>query len=183
MKFSNFSEICYLRGKKPLFLLYIKKNFFDILYHDEMALSRQLENLANEAKSSSLSMGHFLYLQRRPPLATVDLSTDRGYWLEERRAYLTVENDGCCLQLVTVVYRGHQWFFPKSASPTSANTIVRSRSGWTSDVTRIRACETYKIDLSLSCLAAVWTVDCHRGKYYYLPRIPAADYRFRGVSH
>lgn len=96
-----------------------------------MTFRRLSSNFADETKWLSSSMGHFLYLERRPPLVTVDLSTGRGYWLVERRAYLTVENAGCCLQLISVVYRGHQWFFPKSASPTTANTIVRSRSGWT----------------------------------------------------
>jgi len=100
--------------------------------------------------------------------------------VEGGRAYLTVENDGCCLQI------GHGRV-PRSSFLSQP---VRRRQIWSwgreagerVDVTRIRACETYKIDLSLSCLAAVWTVDCHRGKYYYLPRIPAADYRFRVVS-
>lgn len=77
---------------------------------------------------------HFLCLQLRPLFVTVDLSTDPGLltWLEGRHTrYREMTADVC--KLVTVVYRGFvgDSFLKSSASPTSANTIVRSRSGWT----------------------------------------------------
>jgi len=77
---------------------------------------------------------HFLCLRLRPFLVTVDLPTDLGLltWLEGKCTYQCQEMTTVVCKLVTVVYRGHRWLFPKVFSqPDVGNTIVRSRSGWT----------------------------------------------------
>lgn len=174
------SIIC--KGKE-LFFIASRSSFLDlvrIFYHSEMAPRRRSE------EDLTRVIIIIIIIHRSLPVFTPSFAS-RYRWPLDRSGLLTWLNEdaltslskttAAVCKLVTVVYRGHLFL-----SQPARRRQIRSwgrEAGERVDVTRIRACETYKIDLSLSCLAAVWTVDCHRGKYYYLPRIPAADYRFR----
>lgn len=88
-----------------------------ILYHDEMAPQRPPENPTDETESSSLLPGPL------PAFATSSASRyrwppDPGLltWLEGRRAYHCREMTAAVCKLVTVVYRGRRWLFPKVVS-------------------------------------------------------------------